>query len=103
MAHYLVTARLRPELRAELRELLASGQIRNMNPFGPTLQRCLQEARLEIATDRAAWEELCYCATPLDDERAAVLDRFFEGLEVEVVPPGEGWRRIAHLPSLWAE
>ncbi len=38
---------------------------------------------------------------PLAMERAAVLDHYFEDLRLERVSAGEGWRRIAGLPSLW--
>lgn len=103
MAYYLVKARLQPEHRAELEAWMASGRIAALNPFGPTLARSLQEARLDPATGQATWEELCYCSPPLKEERAEVLDRFFQALEVERVAPGEGWRRVAHLPRLWPE
>jgi hypothetical protein len=34
-------------------------------------------------------------------EREAVLDRYFDGIEVQAVDPGEGWERVGDLPSLW--
>ena len=34
-------------------------------------------------------------------ERAAVLDDYFEDIQVEAVKPGDGWRRIRDLPQLF--
>lgn len=103
MPYYLVKARLYPGRKEALREWLTSGQIAAMRPFGPSLSGALQGARWEEPTGKAVWEVVCFCPTPLADERTAVLDRFFEDLEVQVVAPGEGWRQVNHLPPLWAE
>ncbi len=43
---------------------------------------------------RAVWEEEDYCSPPLDQERTAVLDEYFDDIEVERVEPGEGRRRM---------
>lgn len=101
MAHYLVRARLRTELAEELRTRLAREEFRTMQPFGRALTQALENARRDPETGEAVWEEEDYCSPPLAMERAAVLDRYFEDLRVERVPEGEGWQRIAHLPSLW--
>ena len=62
---------------------------------------CLNGQSRDPATGEAVWEEEDYCTPPLAMERAAVLDRYFLDLRVERVEEGEGFRRIAHLPSLW--
>jgi hypothetical protein len=49
------------------------------------------------------WEEEDYCEPPLAQERAAVLDRYFEGLTVEVVAQGTGWALIQDFPALFPE
>jgi hypothetical protein len=49
------------------------------------------------------WEEEDYCEPPLTQERAAVLDRYFEGLSVEPVAPGTGWALIQDFPALFPE
>jgi len=38
--------------------------------------------------------------TTLAEERAAVLDRYFDGITVERVNAGEGWKQIQVLPKL---
>lgn len=101
MAYYLVRARPKPELVAELHQRLERGELRPLRPFGRALTSSLQEARWDAAAGEAVWEEEDYCAPPLAEERAAVLDRYFEDLRVERVREGEGWQRIASLPSLW--
>jgi len=51
----------------------------------------------------AVWEEEDYCAPPLAQERAAVLDDYFHDLRVEKVKEGEGWSKIEALPRLFPE
>lgn len=101
MAYYLVRARLNPELAEELGQRLRGGEFRGLRPFGVALTHALQNARWDPATGEAVWEEEDYCSPPLAMERTAVLDHYFQDLHVEPVREGEGWRRIAHLPSLW--
>lgn len=103
MAFYQIRARLNHELADELLARLRSGEIRSMRPFGPSLHRSLTEARLDVETGEAVWEEEDYCRPPLAQEREAVLDRYFRNLQVESVREGEGWRRIAGLPGLWTQ
>ncbi len=101
MAYYLVTARPRPELLAELRRRLDQGEIRIMRPFGTALHGGLDEAR-RLDHGWTAWEEEDYCQPPLAMERAAVLDKYFTDLSVQAVTAGEGWARLADRPRLWS-
>lgn len=100
MAYYLVRAR---PVNARLDELLAeieSGRIAPLRPFGTALDYSLRHARRD-PQGWALWEEEDYCRPPLAMERAAVLDRFFTDLSVELVSQGAGWRRIEQLDALW--
>jgi len=101
MAHYLVRARARPEKLGELAERLAADAFVDLQPFGRALTRGLRGARTE--GDGVLWEEEDYCAPPLAEERAAVLDAYFDGIAVEPVTEGEGWRRIEALPHLFSD
>lgn len=101
MTHYLVTADPIEDRLPELRDRLDDDEISPMRPFGPTLQHSLDNARFDPETGRAVWEEEDHCTPPLRMEREAVLDRHFTDIEVEAVGEGEGWERIAELPSLW--
>ena len=102
MAHYLVSARLREERLAELRKKLEEGAFEDLSPFSRELTRALRGAKVR-PDGLAVWEEEDYCSPPLAQEREAVLDRYFEGLDVRRVEPGAGWEEIDDLPALFGE
>ncbi|MGE5376871.1 MAG: hypothetical protein ACM3XO_17580 [Bacteroidota bacterium] len=102
MAYYLVQAKPVEDLLPELRQRLDNGEIRFMRPFGQALQYSLENAR-RLENGLAVWEEEDYCSPPLAQERAAILDTYFEELEVERVEKNKGWKRIDALPGIWSE
>jgi hypothetical protein len=99
MAHYLVRAKPKPERLAELHDRLDENAFVDLHPFGKALTYSLVEARTQ-PDGTAVWEEEDYCSPPLAQERAAVLDRYFDEIKVEQVNAGEGWKRIKKLPKL---
>lgn len=99
MSYYLVRARPRRERLDELLSRLQEGEFVAMRPFGKALAHALSNARREEGGD-VVWEE-DYCSPPLAQERAALLDRFFEEIRTERVPAGEGWESIVHLAPLF--
>jgi hypothetical protein len=100
MAYYLVSARPLPDRMDELEQKLTQHAFVALEPFGRALTSALEGAR-RLPDGTAAWEEEDYCRPPLAEERAAVLDRYFENLSVEKVERGGGWERIAELPPLF--
>jgi len=100
MAHYLVRAEPREAKLPQLRAELDRDAFIQMRPFGRALSRGLNGAR-RVDESTAVWEEEDYCSPPLAQEREAVLDDYFDGIEVEEVDKGEGWERIESLPSLY--
>ena len=100
MAYYLVQARPKDDLLAELRQRLDTDEIKVMKPFGQALQYGLEHARLQ-ENGIAIWEEEDYCVPPLAQERAAILDTYFKELSVEPVQRTHGWKKIESLPKLW--
>ncbi len=95
-------ARPKVEKLGELRARLDSGEISRMSPFGGSLDEGLRKARMRKGDGFALWEEEDYCRPPLAQEREAVLDDYFRDLTVEDTGrPGDGWKRIGNLPSLW--
>jgi hypothetical protein len=102
MAYYLVTASPREELLEELRDQLGRNAFLNLQPFGRALSSSLRRAR-RLPDGRAIWEEEDYCRPPLAEERAAVLDRYFEGLSTEEIVEGSGWALIGALPAMFPE
>lgn len=99
MAYYLVRAKPKVERLADLHEQLKADAFIHLRPFGKGLTHSLKNAR--IASDGSAiWEEEDYCSPPLAQERAAVLDAYFDAITVQPVQAGEGWSRIETLPKL---
>jgi hypothetical protein len=102
MAFYLVKAELKKELRNELKKLLAENAFIDLIPFGRALTFSLRNARIDENME-IVWEEEDYCTPPLAQEKAAVLDYYFEKLQVEKVNKGMGWEQIKTLPKLFPE
>ena len=99
MADYLVRAKPKFERLGELSRQLQRKAFVGLRPFGKALTHSLENARSE--SDRTAiWEEEDYCSPPLAEERAAVLDLYFDEITVEPVKTGEGWKQIQALPKL---
>jgi len=102
MAHYLVSARAKAGRLDELEDELRRGAFADLQPFGREVNRCLSAAR--VAEDgMSTWEEEDYCRPPLVQERAAVLDDYFDEIAVERVEQGKGWARIEGLPRLFPQ
>ncbi|HWC19338.1 MAG TPA: hypothetical protein VG498_20165 [Terriglobales bacterium] len=99
MAHYLVRAKPKLDRLAELRQRLSESAFINLRPFGKALTESLNNARIQ-PNGTAIWEEEDYCSPPLAQERAAVLDLYFDEIVVEQVNAGDGWSRIKKLPKL---
>jgi len=99
MANYLVRARPKPECSRELSQQLQRKALVGLRPFGKALTHSLENARSE-SDGTAIWEEEDYCSPPLAEERAAVLDLYFDEVTVEPVNAGEGWKQIQALPKL---
>jgi hypothetical protein len=99
MAHYLVTAKPKSDRLGHLLANLRKRTYVSMRPFGKTMTRSLENARLR-EDGYAIWEEEDYCSPPLAQERAAALDEFFDELKVIPVKEGAGWEKIEQLPRL---
>jgi hypothetical protein len=100
MAHYLVAASLREDRLVDLEARLRRDEFLAMQPFGRALSTSLQNARRR-PDGVVVWEEEDYCRPPLAQERAAVLDDYFDDLKVEPVSLGAGWEKIDALPRLF--
>jgi hypothetical protein len=65
---YLVTARVRPGERDALARAIDDGTLGEGSIAGDEYFRNMAAAR-ELADGRVQWVEVCYCATPLAEER----------------------------------
>jgi|SRR3954462_827771 hypothetical protein len=99
MAHYIVRAKPKPDRLGELHQRLRETAFIDLRPFGKALTHSLCGARMQ-PDGLAVWEEEDYCSPPLAQERAAVLDTYFDEITVERVNAGEGWKQIESLPKL---
>lgn len=65
---YLVTARVKPGQEAALGEAIDQGTLGEGSIAGDEYLRNMDEARVG-ADGRVRWVEVCYCPTPLQEER----------------------------------
>jgi hypothetical protein len=72
---YLVTARVKPGKSNALRQAIDDETIGRGSVAGDEYLRNMGEAR-EYDDGRVQWVEVCYCTTPLDEERA-YWERYF--------------------------
>jgi hypothetical protein len=65
---YLVTARVKDGKAAELAEAIEDGSLGRGSVAGGEYDRNMQDARVHY-DGRVQWVEVCYCYTPLAEER----------------------------------
>src|SRR5438093_8512706 len=65
---YLVTARLKPEKAVELSQAIDAGTLGEGSAAGDEYVRNMNQARA-CPDGRARWVEVCFCPTPLEEER----------------------------------
>jgi hypothetical protein len=102
MAFYLVEGHPYGERLDDLEQKLADDAFVELRPFGPTISHSLRNARRR-PDGTVVWEEEDYCSPPLAQERAVVLDDYFQEIEVASVAEGDGWARVEGLPLLFPE
>jgi hypothetical protein len=78
---YLVTARVRPGKEAELLRAIEAGTLGAGSVAGDEYLRNMTDARLRC-DGAARWVEVCFCDTPLAEERP-YWEEFFELLRVQ--------------------
>jgi hypothetical protein len=85
---YAVSAKLILDRATEFRVRLTDGSIAAQGPDGAEIVAAMQRAR--VAPDGTVrWTETCYCPTPLQHERATVLDRYFAQIETSLIDKPE--------------
>jgi hypothetical protein len=78
---YLVTARVREGCAEPLARAIADGTLGAGSIAGDEYERNMQAAR-ELEDGRVQWVEVCYCATPLAEERP-YWEEYFDLLKVQ--------------------
>ena len=82
--HYTVQARLIPETAADLLRKLTDGTVTRQKPYGKEVVASMKRAVVD-AEGVVRWSEVCYCPTPLEQERANVYDQHFTAIETQEV------------------
>jgi hypothetical protein len=100
MAYYLVKAKPKKDLLKKLETMLKSKAFVDLKPFGRALTFSLENARI-LEDGYSIWEEEDYCNPPLAEERASVLDKYFEQIDTKKINKGEGWETIKSLDKLF--
>ena len=78
---YLVRARLKPEREADLLQAIEHGTLGHGSVAEGEYLRNMQDARL-CDDQTARWVEVCYCPTPLQEERP-YWEEYFELTRVQ--------------------
>jgi hypothetical protein len=78
---YLVTARVRPGKEADLLRAIEAGTLGAGSVAGDEYVRNMRDARL-YDDGRAKWVEVCFCDTPLAEERP-YWEEFFDLVKVQ--------------------
>jgi len=78
---YLVTARVKPGREAALLKAIESGTLGEGSVAGDEYLRNMTDARLRD-DGSARWVEVCFCATPLAEERP-YWEEYFELVKVQ--------------------
>jgi hypothetical protein len=88
---YFVKARLKPGKELALLEAIRTGSLGRGSIAGDEYLHNMQQARI-AADDTARWVEVCFCATPLEEERP-YWEEFFE---IESVRDAHARRNCRH-------
>ncbi len=78
---YLVTARVKPDRREALDDAIDDGTLGAGSIAGDEYLRNMSEAR-ELEDGRVQWVEVCYCPTPLAEERP-YWEEYFDLIKVQ--------------------
>jgi hypothetical protein len=78
---YLVTAKVKPGREEALDHAIEDGTLGRGSVAGDEYLRNMSEAR-ELENGALQWVEVCYCSTPLQEERP-YWEKYFELLKVQ--------------------
>jgi hypothetical protein len=78
---YLVTARLKPDCKQPLANAIVEGTLGEGSIAGDEYTRNMGAAR-QLADGRVQWVEVCYCATPLAEERE-YWEEYFDLVKIQ--------------------
>ena len=82
---YEVKAKFNYDKAREFHQKLTDSTIEKQRPDGPEIVSSMNRATID---DKGYinWTEMCFCATPLQHERATVYDSFFTEMKTVPIP-----------------
>jgi hypothetical protein len=98
---YAVSAKFIPGRAREFQTRLTDGIIAAQRPDGAEIVAAMKRARTG-PDGTVRWTETCYCPTPLQHERATVLDRYFTDIETKAIDTPETFDGVPLMDRLAA-
>ncbi len=96
---YRVRARFRTETAPSFLTKLADGTVERQIPDGHEIAGSMRRAVLNDAGE-IEWSELCFCPSPLEHERATVLDDHFDNITTEVISSQQRYKGVPFMEYL---
>jgi len=81
---YKVKATLLSDKLSAFYEVLTNGTVQNQNPDGAEIVAAMKAAKI-TSPNVIEWNQTCFCATPLEHERATVYDKYITNITTELV------------------
>ena len=81
---YHVRAKFRDDTAESLLLKISDGTIARQQPDGPELVAAMERAVMNAA-GKVEWSEMCFCPSPLHQERITLLDVHFENIKTELI------------------
>ena len=81
---YHVTAKFNYDKAREFHGKLTDGTIQKQRPDGPEIVNSMNRATIDNV-GKIHWTEMCFCATPLQHERATVYDTYFTEMKTSPI------------------
>src|SRR5690242_19310354 len=78
---YLVKARVKPGCQQPLSDAIADGSLGKGSVAGSEYQENMNAARID-ENENVQWVEVCFCATPLEEERP-YWEKYFELVSIK--------------------
>ena len=96
---YQVKAKFNFDKAREFYQKLTDGTIEKQRPDGPEIVSSMNRATID---DKGYihWTEMCFCATPLQHERATVYDSYFLEMKTEPIPDQKEFEGMSFMEKL---
>ncbi|MDN3669065.1 hypothetical protein QWY93_06975 [Echinicola jeungdonensis] len=98
---YQVKAKFNFDKAREFYQKLTDGTIEKQRPDGPEIVSSMKRATID-ERGKINWTEMCFCATPLQHERATVYDTYFTEIKTEPISDHKAIEGMSFMEKLSA-